>query len=118
MLFLPIVYYGKRGLEADIFTSYMRLSGYCVQVVTTENGHIPDLVSTPASIAVISLDKPSAQVLQLAEQIRAQAEGCAKIFVLAEPGAINPHGTPIEVIERPYHLSELIKRIQSLNRAR
>ncbi len=116
MLFLPIVYYGKRGLEAETFESYMRLSGYTVQLVHSENGYLPEVVNTPASIAVISADKPPAQILELASQIRARTDGCVKIFVLEHSAVMPPEGLSVEVISPPHHLSKLVKCIQAFSR--
>ncbi len=96
----------------------MRLSGYQVRIVYTENGYLPEAANKASSIAVISLDKPQDQILALAKKIETQSQGCVRIFVLADPGALNPRERSIEVIERPYHLAEVVKRIQNLNRGK
>ncbi len=116
MLSLPIVYYGRRGLEADVFQSYMRLSGYPVQMVPIENGSLPEAINCASSVAVISLDRPLDQILVLAQSIEKQAQGCVQIFILSDPESAVPGGPGVEVIIRPFHLSEVIKRIQRLHR--
>ncbi len=111
MLFLPVVFYGRHGLEADVLESYLRRSGYPVEMVLTENGNLPEVANTPSSIAVIALGS-STIGLELAQQIQLVTGGCAKVFILAGSPDIKSSDPSVEIIQRPYHLSHVIKRIQ------
>ena len=116
MLFMPIVYYGRPGLESDIFVSYMRHSGYPVQVVPLENGEFPQIVRLPASVAVVSTDRAADQTLHFVQEIRRQTEDCVKIFVIADLPAVEPEVPSVEIINRPNHLGAVVKKIQGLSR--
>ncbi len=118
MSFSPIIYYGKPGLEADIFQSYMRCSGYPVQVVTANSFDAPTIATLVPVVAVIALEKSAEELIRLVDALHRQGEGCIKrIFILADDNAPLPLIEPgVEVIQRPYRLSEVIRRIQALNR--
>ncbi len=94
----------------------MRLSGFPVEMVPVENGTIPEAINCAASVAVISLDQPLEQIISLAQSIEKQAQGCVQIFILTDPDTVVPGANTVEIITRPFHLSEVIKRIQRLNR--
>ncbi len=111
MLFLPVVFYGRHGLEADVLESYLRRSGYPVEMVLTENGNLPEVANTPSSIAVIALGS-STIGLELAQQIQLVTGGCTKVFILAGSPDLKSNDPSVEIIQRPYHLSHVIKRIQ------
>ncbi|MGE5140917.1 MAG: hypothetical protein ACM3JD_15735 [Rudaea sp.] len=113
---MPIVYYGRPGLESDIFVSYMRHSGYPVQVVPLENGNLPDVVNLPASVAVVSLDRTADQTLHFIREIRNQTEDCVKIFVIADLPTVEPEVPAVEIVNRPNHLGAIVKKIQGLSR--
>ncbi len=115
MLFLPVVFYGRRGLEADVFESYMSRSGYPVQVVLVENGHLPSVANEPSSIAVIALG-PTSQGMELARQIQMETGGCARVFILNAPEAQRSDDPSVEIIPKPYQLSQVVKRIQRVSR--
>ncbi len=115
MLFLPVVFYGRRGLEADVFESYMRRSGYPVQIVLVENGHSPYVANEPSSIAVIALGS-SGQGMELARQIQMETGGCAKVFILHELESQKSDDPSVEIIPQPYQLSQVVKRIQRVSR--
>ncbi|MGB8645748.1 MAG: hypothetical protein WCF84_10965 [Anaerolineae bacterium] len=117
MLSLPIVYYGRRGLEADIFETYMRRAGYSFQMVPVENESMPEVVNQLSSVAVISLDCPDDWVLLLTQMIQLHAEGCIRIFVLAGAQNVALSIPFVDVIACPYRLGEVVKRIQHLSRS-
>ncbi len=117
MSYLPILYYGAPGLESDIFQSYMRCSGYPVQMVLADTPNLAPVSGQTSSIAVIALPKPPEELVQLASELRAHSNGLFKrIFILSEGRPMTPNDPAIEIIERPFRLSEVIKRIQILNR--
>jgi hypothetical protein len=117
MPFLPIFYYGLPGLEADIFHSYMRCSGYPVRMLVTRTPFLPPLPDGSASVVVIALTEPPEKLAQFARELRMNSSGTVqRVFILANgtPPRVDDPG--IEIIERPFRLSEVIKRIQVLNR--
>jgi hypothetical protein len=115
MTFSSIVYYGQPGLEADIFQSYMRCSGYPVQLVTTNSLNSSLIVPLAAPIAVIALDKPCEDLIRIVHNLRVQNEGCVKrIFILSDSQSLQVDEPGVEIITRPFRLSEVIKRIQNL----
>ncbi len=117
MPFLPIVYYGKPGLEADVFQAYMASSGYPVQMMTTAGGETLSDVFDSSSITVIALDKTPQELLQLAQEIRTQRPGCLKrVFILTEGQPPEVDLPSVEFIHRPYRLSELVERIRAVSR--
>lgn len=115
MVFLPIYYFGKRGLESDILQSYLSLSGFHVDVVPAENGSLPSAVIPPHSIAVISLSS-SEGARDLARAIARQTGKCAKVFIIEDGTPIGEVDGEAEIVPRPNQLSRLVKRIQSYSR--
>ncbi len=117
MSFLPILYYGVPGLEADIFQSYMRCSGYSVKMVLPNTPSLVPLPDGPASVAVIALPRSSDDLAQLVKVLRTKGNGSLKhIFILADGEPLSVNDPSVEIIERPFRLSEVIKRIQVYNR--
>ena len=116
MLVSSIIFYGSPGLEADIFQSYMRCSGYPVHVVT-QWSDCPPLTTLASAFAVIALDQPAEELVRMAHELYAHSEGAFKrIFVLADGQAPPPAEPQVEMIRRPYRLTEVIRRIQFLSR--
>ncbi len=112
-----IIYYGNSGLESQIFQSYMTSSGYRVQVVNSREGAISALHADPAAIAVIALEKKQQELIEQAEALRAYADRAhAHFFILSTEEAFEPRQPQIDVIPRPYRLSELVRRIQALTK--
>ncbi len=112
-----IIYYGSPGLESQVFQSYMVSSGYKVQVVTTREGAITALDANPASFAIVALQNKQWDLIEQARSLLAHVrDSRCHVFVLsAEDGAeMPPDG--IDVIPRPYRLSELVRRIQALTK--
>ncbi len=110
-----IIYYGNSGLESQVFQSYMASSGYRVQVVNTRESAISALHTDPAAIAIIALEKKQQELLEQAQALRAYADQArAHFFVLSTEDAFDPRQAWIDVIPRPYRLSELVRRIQNL----
>lgn len=113
---MPLVYYGAPGLEADVFQAYMASSGFPVQLVT--NGKIPGSVLDGSSITVISLEKSPEELLQLADEIQTRSGGCVKrVLILADGQPFESEEPSVEVIHRPYRLSEIADRIRAISRA-
>ena len=116
MPFASIIYYGTPGLETDIFQSYMSCSGYPVRVVTGFP-EAPTITTLAASIAVIALEKPGEELVRLARELCARSEGCLqRIFILTDAESLPVAEPQVEIIQRPFRLSEVIKRIQFLSR--
>jgi hypothetical protein len=114
---LPLVYYGKPGLEADVFQAYMASSGFSVQMVTNTQGRIPDIVFNNDSITVISLERSNEELVRLANQIRSQSNGFARrVLILADAQPSDVEAPAVDVIFRPYRLSEIADRIRAINR--
>lgn len=112
---LPLVYYGKPGLEADVFQAYMASSGFPVEVVT--NGKIPGNMLDSSSITVISLEKSPEELMHLADEIQARSKGCVKrVLILADGQPFESEAPSVEVIHRPYRLSEIADRIRAISR--
>ncbi len=117
MSFLPIFYYGTPGLEADIFQSYMRCSGYQVRLINADVSTPITMPSETSAIAVIALEKRPEELIQLARELRARGDELVKrVFILADGFSIGVDDPAVEVIQRPFRLSEVIKRIQVLSR--
>jgi hypothetical protein len=117
MPILPLVYYGKPGLEADVFQAYMASSGFPVQVVTNAEGRIPANLFNGSSITVISLDKSPEELLRLANEIQVRSNGCVKrVLILADGQPFDAEVPAVEVILRPYRLSEIADRVRALSR--
>ncbi len=110
-----IIYYGNSGLESQVFQSYMASSGYKVQVVSTREGAISALHTDPAAIAVIALEKKQQELIEQAQALRTYADQSrAHFFVLSTEDGFEMRQSWIDIIPRPYRLSELVRRIQSL----
>lgn len=114
---LPIVYYGKPGLEADVFQAYMASSGFPVQMMIHREGEAPSDLSSGSSITVIALEKTPQELLELAQAIRSQGGDCLKrVFILTEGQSSDADLPSVEFIHRPYRLSELVERIRAISR--
>jgi DNA-binding response OmpR family regulator len=117
MSFLPIFYYGSPGLEADIFQSYMRCSGYPVKMITERAQSLFTIPDQPSSVAVLALTNSPEELLKFARELCTRSTGSIRrIFILADGQPLTIDDPAVEVIERPFRLSEVIKRIQVLNR--
>ncbi len=117
MSFLPIFYYGTPGLEADIFQSYMRCSGYQVRLIITDTMTPVAMPSGTSSIAVIALEKRPEELVQFAHELRRRSgELVKRVFILADSFPTGLDDPAVEIIQRPFRLSEVIKRIQILTR--
>ncbi len=117
MAYPLIIYYGNLGLESQVFQSYMVSSGYKVQVVNSREGVISALHADPAAIAVIALEKKQQELIEQAQALRAHADqGRAHFFVLSTDDALDLRQPGIDIIPRPYRLSELVRRIQALTK--
>ena len=95
--------------------SYLASSGYNVKVETTRDGVLAALDADPSAITVIALDADQQELLDQAVGLRRTIDHQpAHIFILSteETGEAQPAG--IDVIPRPYRLSELVRRIQAL----
>ncbi len=115
MTYPLIIYYGNSGLESQVFQSYMASSGYRVQVVNTREGAISALHADPAAIAVIALEKKQQELIEQAQALRTYTDQRrAHFFILSTEDGFEIGQPWIDVIPRPYRLSELVKRIQSL----
>jgi hypothetical protein len=114
---LSLVYLGKPGLEADVFQAYMASSGFSVQMVTNTQGQIPESVFKNDSITVISLERSNEELVRLANHIRAQSNGfLRRVLILADAQPFDLEAPAVEVIFRPYRLSEIADRIRAINR--
>ena len=112
-----IIYYGKPGLEAQVFQSYMVSSGYKVQVVSTREAALAALAADPAAIAVIALDNKQQELVEQAELLRRHANHQqSHIFILSTEEILEAQPAGIDIIPRPYRLSELVRRIQALTK--
>lgn len=113
----PLVYYGKPGLEADVFQAYMTSSGFSVQMVTGADLTIPANGFRNPFITVISLDRSPEELLRLANEIQASGNGSVKRILILTEGQPFPAESPsVEVILRPYRLSQLADRIRAISR--
>ncbi len=112
-----IIYYGSPGLESQVFQSYMVSSGYKVQVVTTREGAITALDANPASFAIVALQNKQRDLIEQARMLLSHVrDSHCHVFVLsAEDGPETPP-EGIDLIPRPYRLSELVRRIQALTK--
>jgi hypothetical protein len=115
---LPVVYFGKPGLEADVFQAYMASSGFPVHMVTDGQTRIPANLFNGSSITVISLEKSPEELLRLAREIKLQSNGHVKrILILVEGQPFEAEAPVVEVIQRPYRLSELADWVRAISRA-
>jgi hypothetical protein len=115
---LRLVYFGKPGLEADVFQAYMASSGFPVQMVTNAQGRFPANLFNSSSITVISLEKSPEELLRLASEIRMRGNGCVKrILILADGQTFDAEAPAVEVIQRPYRLSEIADRVRAISQA-
>ncbi len=115
MSYSLIIYYGKPGLESQVFQSYMASSGYKVQVVTTREGALSALAADPSAIAVIALEKKQQELIEQAELLRLCADhNPSHIFILSTEDTFEIRPPGVDVIPRPYRLSELVRRIQAI----
>ena len=118
MSLAPLVYYGKPGLEADVFQAYMASSGFPVQIVNNAEDKLPANVFDGSSITVISLEKSPEELLRLANEIRVRSNGSVKrILILADGQPFDVEAPAVEVIYRPFRLSEVAARIRAISRA-
>jgi hypothetical protein len=114
---LPLIYYGKPGLEADVFQAYMASSGFAVRMVTGAHGQIPSKLLDDSAITVISLEKSNEELIRLANEIRARSNGCVRrVLILADGQPFEVEAPAVEVIFRPYRLSEIADRIRAISR--
>ena len=117
MYFSMILFYGQPGLEADIFQSYMRCSGYPVHLITGDLPPSLRMTILPASVGVIALQKPAEDLVGLAREMLSSGQGYFKrIFILADGQPVPATEPEVEVIYPPFRLSGVIKRIQALSR--
>ncbi len=115
MAYPLIIYYGNSGLESQVFQSYMASSGYKVQVVNTREGAISALHADPAAIAVIALEKKQQELIEQAQALHTYADQKrAHFFILSTEDGFELRQPWMDIIPRPYRLSELVRRIQSL----
>ncbi len=112
-----IIYFGKTGLESQVFQSYMASSGYKVQVVTNGEAATSAIDANPAAIAVVALDRKQNDLLDQARRLRRHADqNRSHIFVLSTEDTREAPQAGIDVIPRPYRLSELVRRIQAITK--
>jgi DNA-binding response OmpR family regulator len=109
-----IIYYGKPGLDTQVFQSYMVSSGYQVQVVNNRESARTALKADPCAIVVIATDQDPQEIIQQAEGLRAYAKLDDHIFIISPFESLDLHMSGVNVIPRPYRLSELVRRIQAL----
>lgn len=109
-----IVYFGKPGLDTQVFQSYMVSSGYKVQVACDRDCTSSALDANPDAIVVIAVDQEPQALIHHAEALRSHVSLNSHILVIspAEPSDLQLNG--FEVIQQPYRLSELVKRIRAL----
>ncbi len=112
-----IIYYGKSGLESQVFQSYMASSGYKVQVVTNGDAAANAMAANPDAIAVVALDRKQNELFEQARNLRAHADrNSSRIFILSTEDTREAPPDGIDVIPRPYRLSELVRRIQAITK--
>lgn len=109
-----IIYYGPPGLDTQVFQSYMVSSGYQVKVVSNREGVRSALDANRDAIVVIAVDQDAQELTGEAESLRALTRFGRRIFL------ISPEETPelrlsgVQVIPKPYRLSELVRRIRAI----
>ncbi len=114
-----IVYYGNSGLESQVFQSYMASSGFKVQVVTSSEAAAKVLDANPDAIAVVALDESDQRLVEEAEELQARGNRRkSRVFVLSTEESMITPPNGVDVIPRPYRLSELVRQIQGLTRVR
>lgn len=109
-----IIYYGKPGLDTQVFQSYMASSGYQVQVVNDREGVQSALDANRDAIFVIAADQDPHDKFH-AELLRAEAAYGHRIFVISQEETPDLQLNGIAVIPKPYRLSELVRRIRALS---
>jgi DNA-binding response OmpR family regulator len=114
MTLLPIIYYGRPGLETQVFQSYMVSSGYRVQVVYNRDSASCALDASPDAIVVIAVDQDPQEMIRQAEILRAHAQLDGHVFLISPAESLDLQLSGIDVIPRPYRLSELVRRIRAL----
>ena len=118
MPIIPLVYYGKPGLEANVFRAYMTSAGFTVQLVTNLQDQIPANLSSNSFITVISLEESSQELIRVANEIRERSNGNVKrVLILADGPPFEVEAPAVEVIFKPYRLSEIADRIRAISRA-
>ncbi len=118
MSFLPISYYGAPGLESDVFVSYMRCAGFPTQLTALQC--LDSRVEPPQAngVVIISVDWPPDEINRLIGELRQKGNGSTGwIFVLTFEENFVPDCPGVQVVERPFHLSEVARRIHALNRS-
>lgn len=114
---LPLVYIGKPGIEADVFRTYMVSSGFTVQIVTDTQGQLPESLFDEDAITVISLRNSSEELARFEDEIRSHNGRAAnRILILADRQSLGAKATALQVIFRPYRLSEIAARIRAISR--
>ncbi len=117
MALLPIIYCGPPGLESEVFEAYMSSSGYQVEMATTPDAAVPVLAREPSAILVLAMPGSRAEIASLIKRFRSQSGARRNpIFVLTDKDEFDSKIDGVEVVTRPFRLSELISRIQSLSR--
>jgi DNA-binding response OmpR family regulator len=112
-----IIYYGKPGLETEVFQSYMMSSGYRVQIVGDCDSATSALHANPEAIVVLAADQEPEEAIHHAELLHAHLEINGRIFVISSAQSLDPQLSGVDVIPQPYRLSELVKRIRALSPA-
>jgi DNA-binding response OmpR family regulator len=109
-----IIYFGKPGLETEVFHSYMASLGYRVQVVSTCASATSALDATPGAIVVIAADQEPEEAVHHAESLHAHLKIDGRIFVISSAQSLDLRLSGVDFIPQPYRLSELVKRIRAL----
>lgn len=109
-----IIYYGRPGLDTQVFQSYMVSSGYQVQVVGNRDGVRSALDANRDAIVVIAVDQDPEELAAQAQRLRSLARFDRRIFLISPEETADPRLSGIEIIPKPYRLSELVRRIRAL----
>ncbi len=112
-----IVLYGKPGLDTDILKSYLIASGYHVKFVTTWERALETIIAHPSAITVIAVHKEPRELMQLAHEIRAGThDDTSHIMIMNGEKPFKPDLPRVEVIIRPYYLSDAVHRIEAITK--
>ena|SRR5437867_5286522 len=114
---LPLVFfYGSSGLEAQIFESYMASSGYEVRLVSTREKLLGAVKQNPTAIYVLAREQLPHELTELARLVLARGSSSTRAFILTGEQGFDPHLPGVEVVTRPFRLSEVIRRIQGMTK--
>ncbi len=109
-----IIYFGPQDVATDVFQQYMHSLGYSSELVTDPNRLLEAVLAHAAAITILAMPDPPERLIDLARQLRQCAEGPNyPIFILAHE-TVEVSVAEVEVIWRPYALSQLAERIAKM----